>query len=187
MWLLLNIALAAPPTTALTDDERTRLRTGEVVVRAVIGGTGAESTGIVLVHAPPDAVWKAVLDFPARIPESENLETVTEYDRKSPQDWSVNFGLNIVGVGGELNLIMHCDPSQRWCSFDLDPARDNMMSVANGYYRVDPLEDGQLLTYFAISKPRFYAPGFVQRLIAERDMEHMMGCLRARSEGKTCE
>lgn len=187
MWLLLSSALAAPPVTVLTDDERTRLRNGEAVVRAVIGGTGAESTGIVLVHADPQAVWDAVLDFNARIPESENLDTVTEYDRKGPNDWSINFGLNIFGVGGELNLIMHCDDGKRWCSFDLDPARSSMMSVANGYYRVDPLEGGQMLTYFAISKPRFYAPGFVQRLIAERDMEHMMGCLRARSEGKNCE
>lgn len=187
MWLLLTSAIAAPPVTTLTDDERTRLRAGEVVVRAVIGTSGAESTGIALVHADPSAIWKAVLDFPARIPESENLDTVTEYDRKGPRDWSVNFGLNIFGVGGELNLVNHCDDSGRWCSFDLDPARQSMMSVANGYYRVDPLEGAQLLTYFAVSKPRFYAPGFVQRLIAERDMEHMMGCLRARSEGKTCE
>lgn len=180
--LLLPLALAAPPETKLTDEERTRLRAGEVVVRADVGDDGAVSTGLALVHAEPAAIWKAVFDFGARVPESGNLESVSEYGRKGRWDWGTVFTISVFGLGGDLNLRFHWEESAGWCTFALDPDRENLLAAASGHYRVEPLEDGHLLTYHALSKTKFYVPSFVQRAVAERDMEHMMERLRARSE-----
>lgn len=176
-------ALAAPPETRLSDDEKSRLLAGEVVVRASVGESGAESTGLAWVHASPDKIWEEVFDFGARVPESPNLEGAAEYGRTGRHDWGVLLTVSVLGLGGELNLRLHWDEPGRWATFTLDPDRESLLAVAQGYYRVDPLNDGYLLTYYALSKTKIYVPGFIQRTVAERDMAEIMGYLRARSEG----
>lgn len=154
------------------------------MVRASVSDSGAQSTGLALVRAEPAKIWEEVFDYGARVPESPNLVSAAEYGRLSRWDWGVAMSVSVVGLGGDLNLRMHWDEAESWATFTLDTTRENVVAATEGWYRVDPLEDGYLLTYSTLTKTKFYVPGFVQRTVAERDMADIMGYLRARSEGK---
>lgn len=183
MWsLLVSMVLAAPPALNLTDDELARLRAGEVVVRAVVGKDGADSTGIALVHAEDPAIWAAVYDFEARIPETRDLKAVAEVDRKSRWEWTTRFSVGMLGLGGDIHLRYTWHEAERWCAFSLDPAYQNYLEAGEGWYLLRDLDDGVLLAYYMRSRASFYAPQWLQRMLATDSMEVIMERLRARSE-----
>lgn len=168
----------------MSTDELGKLRAGQVVVRASQSDAGTQSTGLVLIDAAPAKIWQEVFDYGDRVPESGNLVSAAEYGRSSRWDWGVTMAVSVVAMSGELNLRFHWDEPGGWATFGVDPARENVLEVADGYYRLQAQDEGWLLTYHVLSKTKFYVPGFIQRSIAERDMASIMGFLRARSEGE---
>jgi ribosome-associated toxin RatA of RatAB toxin-antitoxin module len=174
MTLLLSI-VAAPATIAnpsgLSREQVDRLQRGEIVVLDLLppGGAGQPAqgaTGIALVHAPTEAVWQLLVDYPAHrglyprvvdaaVVETDRDHTVVRY---------------VVGLGPfacGFHVVTYADSSRRRIDWQVALRRpNNLFREGWGYWQIDPRGPDTVLTYAMAA--RTVLPAFVTRA-AERD------------------
>lgn len=181
--LLAALALAAAPTwPVLTPEEHAALDARRVVLRAAVDGRRTVSTGIVHVGVPPESLWPAVLDFEARIPENPSLVSVEEYRRDGPWDWYVRFEMRVFGIRAVIHDRWTCEMAASVCTWTLDPARDSDLVMNEGWLMVRPDGVGSVLAFHDELQAKMWAPGWVQRWLAEDSMENVLAKIRDRAE-----
>lgn len=185
-FLLFTLAaLAAPLAPALptlTDAEQAALRARKVVVRSEIEGQLATATGLVQSTAPPDRMWAAVLDFQARIPENDSLQSIEEYARASVTDWSLRFRMSIFGFSATFHNRYVWDRPRGVVTYTLDEARENDLARCDGWYLTAARDGGSLFVYHSASQSDAWAPGWVLKWLANDSMVHLLTKIRERAE-----
>jgi ribosome-associated toxin RatA of RatAB toxin-antitoxin module len=169
----------------LSSEELQRLDRGEIVLLSALppGGTGVRArggTGVAVVHASADTVWRVLTDFAGhrglypRVVGAEVLETGAERAL-------VRY---VVGVG-PLSFGFHVnnypDASRRRLEWRLARERTNQLFRDNwGYWQIEPHGRDVLLTYAMAA--RTMLPAFVVRN-AERDgLVETLKAVRERAE-----
>ncbi len=176
------VAAAAPQMPALTTAELGRLDRGEVVLHAASDGGRVTATGVVKVDAPPDALWPAVLDVRARIPEGRTLNDVREYRRDGPRTWYLAVDMDVLGAALRLHQRYDWDPSGEVATYTLDEAKANDLAVADGWYLVRATDGGSLLVFQSVTEAKVPVPSWVKRWLARDQMEGLLQGIRARAE-----
>lgn len=184
LFVLVGAALAGgtPEFPQLSSDEWGRLEAGEVILHTKADGGRVTATGVVKVDAPPEALWPAVLDVKARIPEGRTLESVREYRRDGPRTWYLEVGMDVLGADITVHHRYSFDPARQQASYTLDPDRPNDLAVADGWYLVKPAEGGTLLVFESVTEAKVPVPGWVKRWLARDQMEELLEGIRARAE-----
>lgn len=176
------IAAAAPRFPALSAEERRALDAGEVVLRTSAEGGRVTALGVVKVEAPPDALWPAVLDVRARIPEGDTLAAVREYRRDGPRTWYLEVDMEVLGTDLTLHHRYEWDPARQHARYTLDPERPNDLAVADGWYLVREEAGASLLVFQSVTEARGPVPGWVKRWLARDEVEGLLAGIRARAE-----
>ncbi len=184
LFVLVASALAGPTPRLpeLSAEEWARLEAGEVVLRASADGGRVTATGVVKVDASPDAVWPAVLDVRARIPEGRTLSDVREYRREGPNTWFLEVDMDVLGADLTIHHRYEWDPARHQATYTLDPSRPNDLAVADGWYLVRPAGEATLLVFQSITEAKVPVPGWVKRWLARDQMEGLLEGIRARAE-----
>lgn len=185
MFLALVVAAfagAAPCVPELTEAEWASFQAGEVVMRAESDGSRVTALGIVKVAASPGAIWPAVLDIRARVPESSTLSAVREYRRDGPYQWFLRIDMDVLGAALRIHHRYTWDPPRNVATYTLDPTQPNDLAVADGWYLVRPLEGGSMLVYEAVTEAKVPVPGWVKKWLARDQMEGLLDGIRRRAE-----
>lgn len=175
-------ALAAPHLPELSQAEWAKLDAGEVVMRAQSDGGRVTATGVVKVAAAPDALWPAVLDVQARIPENNTLVDVREYRRDGPTQWFLQVDMEVLGADVRIHHHYTFDPARNVATYTLDPSQPNDLSLADGWYLVHPVEGGSVLVYQAVTEAKVPVPGWVKKWLARDQLEGLLEGIRRRAE-----
>lgn len=183
MILALPFALAAPPVwPALNGNERTKFENGELVIRADTSTEKTQSTGLVKVQAPLDVLWKAALDFPARLPENPTLKEIEEYGRIGPNEWFVKFRLSIFGISVTIHDHWECFPEENYCVFEQDPTRVSDVKEEAGWLYARATPAGSEIAFHSEFISEVWAPGWVRKWLANDSMVNVLDKLRVRAE-----
>ncbi len=169
----------------LSRDHLRRLEVGEIVFFDVLppGGTGRPAqggTGIVLVHASPETIWRVLVDYPGHrglYPRVVGAEVV---------EGNVEHALVRYVVGlGPLSFGFHVhnypNATRRRIDWRLANERPNdLFRETWGYWQIEPRRDDVLLTYAMAA--RTVLPSFLTRS-AERDgLVETLKAVRDRAE-----
>ena len=183
--MLLSIAFvlaAAPPWPALTGAERTKFDAGDLVIRADTSTEKTQSTGLVKVQAPLDVLWKAALDFPARLPENPTLKSIDEYGRNSENDWFVKFRLSIFGISVTIHDHWMCTPAEYYCIFAQDPTQVSDVREEAGWLYARSTPTGSEIAFHSEFISDQWAPGWIRKWLANDSMVNVLDKLRIRAE-----
>ncbi len=167
VWMAMAASAGAPAAIEWTAEEQARLTSGKVVVRPPAEASD-QAVGAVDVRASADVVWAAVFDFPARVAEISALERAEVYAPASdPGGLGVVFELSVFGAEIVFHTRYQCDFVANYCTYGLDPARENDLVAVVGSYEVIALPDGgSRLVYRSRTDSGRTVPGFVRRWLA---------------------
>jgi hypothetical protein len=144
---------AAQGSSRFSENERRLLRRGELVVRReaeqrgdlrLIGGTAFQ-----VVDAPPDAVWRAVMDIPAWrrfVPQVTVARVVAE--GRSQRTIYLRHAQGPVEADYHLNL--RYSSETHMAQFRLDKTRPHDIREGWGFFIVSPFGDGQSILTFGV-------------------------------------
>lgn len=186
---LLGGGLLNAPTSAslpqLSDDVRTRLRAGEVIVSDTLPpGASASARGgtaLALVRASPEHVWRVLTDYPGHpryYPRVVAAEVVERDARRVLVRYQVGIGPFAFGFD------MEKFPDERHRRIDWHLAeghRHGVFRENSGYWQVDPADGHSLVTY-AIAV-RTLLPAFITRDSERASLTDTVVALRKLVEG----
>jgi ribosome-associated toxin RatA of RatAB toxin-antitoxin module len=143
-------ALAAPPS-SLSDDQQRRLWAGEVIlVDTLPPGAGRSTQGgtaIAIVHAPPETVWRILVDYRGHstiYPRVVGTEVLEADEHKALVRY-------VVGIGPfsfHVYMNKYLDATRRRVEWRLaDEHPNGLFRESSGYWQVDPAEGASRLTY----------------------------------------
>lgn len=186
--LLLAVSLlclaAAPTPTEPTPDEAEKLDKGKIVLRHEATDQGGRVTAIADVKAAPRTVLDAVMDLEARPDESSVLTSVDVYERTaSPDVTGAKFLVTVMGSQTVFHIRYDCHRDDGYCTYALDPSKDNDIVSSDGYYLVLPRGSGSRLYYSSRTVTGRSLPGWVQRWLAGNALEGQVEGVRKRAEG----
>ena len=170
---LLIVAATAAPANPLTlsSDQLGRLERREIVVLDELpaGAPVAARSGgtaLALVNAPPDSVWRVLVDYPRHSGLYPNVVEATVLE----SDAAHALVRYVVGVGPfsfGFHVNNYPDAARGRLAWRLDRGRKNgLFRESVGYWQLEPRSEGVLLTYAMAARtalPRFLTAG------AERD------------------
>ena len=170
---------------SLSSDQERRLERGEIVVLDILPPgdhaiKGQGGTALTLVNAPPDTVWRVLVDYPRhsglypRVTDAQVLEADTAHAL-------VRY---VVGVGPfsfSFHVNNYPDAARGRLAWSLDRGRPNdLFRDSWGYWQVEPHRQGVVLTYAMAA--RTVLPPFLTRG-AERDgLVETVRAVRERAE-----
>jgi len=184
--LLSTAAHAGAPTPPQLDDkEEARLDKGKIVVRHEDTPTGGRVTAIATVQAPPRKVLDEVMNLEARVPESSVLTSVEVYERTAAPDvTAATFTITVLGSDTVFSIRYDCQRDQGFCTYALDPSKENDIVSSDGYYLVVPEGTGTRLVYASRADTGRSMPGWMRRWIAGSSLEGQVDGIRKRAEGR---
>lgn len=178
-----SLALAATLTwPTLSAEEQAQLEAGEVVVQADTSGDKTISTGVIRINANATKTWAAVLDFPARVPETPGLVSVKEYKRISPSDWFVRFEMSRFGIRAIIHDHWTCDLAANQCSWGLDPSQASDLELNDGWMLAKTSGSVTYLAFHAELIVKQWVPGWVRRWLAVDSMDNTLSKIRDRAQ-----
>lgn len=186
--LLAALLAAAPPRAsaaspprppAFTAEEEALLAGGEVVLRR---GQAADEATVVAVDvaADPDTTFAAVMDLEARAGEVSALKEASVY-LDEPGRKAARFVMGIAGLTVTFHTLYQVDAAGRWCTYSLDPSRENGLDSAAGSYQVLASAGGSRIVYVAQASGQG-EPGWLRRHLQEKGSRALLGGIKARAE-----
>ncbi|MDP6933178.1 MAG: SRPBCC family protein [Myxococcota bacterium] len=171
-----------PDPPVMTAEQEAILDRGEVVM---LGGLQEQSgwlTAVLDVAASPDDTFDAVMDIKARKPDLERIKTIEVYLHQTDR-LGVFYEADVPFYEVSWNVLYELTSSVYWCTFALDPDRDNGIDQATGSYHVVPVDGGSRLIYRSAAAGVFpAAPEWLRtRLAASAATELLLG-IRRRAE-----
>ncbi len=169
----------------LTADQESRLARGEVVLLDVLppggpqgGGQGA--TGLALVHASPETVWRLLVDFPRhaglypRVVRAEVLETSSVHAL-------VRYVIGVGPFSFRFHVDNFPDPDKQRVEWHLAAGRRNDLFRANwGYWQIQRHGDDTLLVQSMAA--RTFLPAFLTRGAEREGLTQTLQAVRARAQ-----
>jgi ribosome-associated toxin RatA of RatAB toxin-antitoxin module len=136
---LLLAASTAPPF-PLPDDVRRRLAAGEVVVTDALPPAATTvargGTAVAIVRAPPDAVWRVILDYPGH-PRYYPRVTTAEVVEQDARHVVVRYEVTVRPFWFEFFMEKYPDLRRRRVEWQLAPGRPHGLFRENsGYWQV---------------------------------------------------
>lgn len=164
--------------------ESTGLSSGEVVIRdaePTIPGAVAV-LGLADIHAPEQAIWDALLDFPARLQGNPSLRAVASYRPATPTElwyrWEVvRFGVSVVYHNHYV-----VDRSARTLLHELDPAQENDLRASRGFFEMAPIDGGFRLAYTVETDFGRAIPSFIVEWLCGSGVRTFLEDVVARAE-----
>ena len=182
--LTLVLAVAAeevPAPLVLTDEETVLLAAREIVVRD--SGQGSV-IGVVDVRATPRVLLEEVLNLPARVEEVGPLQQVSIY-HEGPSSLKVRMEVGMLGIRAAFHVAYDVDWDAGWCTFHLDPARENDIDSTDGSYQVYAAGDGARLVYRSEATASGPTPGWLRDMLTSHSMTQQMEGMRVRAETRS--
>ncbi len=164
---------------------------GKVVVQQDLPAArekGVRARAIAEVDAAPEKVWKALLDFQARVPENKSLQKVEIYADAWQGDVlkrKARWDLKVLGT----EIIFHNDyvhdRTQSYLEWNLDPEKESDLVFSWGSYQVldSPIHPGKSrLVYVSESDSGRTLPKWFKKEVAEGSMEKLIAGIRDRAQ-----
>lgn len=187
MWhLVCAISSAAVPTSPgappePTAEEAARLAAREIVVRADLTGDGGGVVGLMDVKAEPAAVWRAILDFEARVGEVSGIQSVERYD-VTDTSLGATWKLKMMGIGASFSMKYTLAPADHFLYYTLDPSKPGDLKAGAGSYQLVGIGDVTRVVYRSEMESGAPVPAFVKRWLAVDALEDQLDSIRGRSE-----
>jgi len=173
---------AAPPSYTLTEAEEAKVTKGQVVVRHLPADTGGGVVAFVDIQAPPPVVLNAVMDLQARVEETSAITDLDIYLQQSaPERIGARWTLSVLGTTVVFHLIYDCARDQGFCTYALDPSKQNDLVSSDGHYVALPIAGGTRLIYASNTDSGRSMPGFIRRWIAGSSLNSQVEGIRARA------
>jgi ribosome-associated toxin RatA of RatAB toxin-antitoxin module len=182
----LNAAATPASLRELSDDQRKRLKAGDVLVVDTLPQGASESarggTALALVRASPDQVWRVLVDYPGHAryyPRVVASEVVERGEQRVLVRYQVGLGL----FSFAFHMEKFPDAKRRRIEWHLaDGHSHGLFRENSGYWQVDAADADSLVTY-ALAV-RTMLPTFITRS-AERDsLTETVVALRKLVEGQ---
>ena len=180
--LLAGGLLAAAPASVreLSEDDRNRLKAGDVLVADTLPRGASESarggTALGLVRASPEQVWRVLIDYPGHpryYPRVVAAEVVGRSERGVLVRYEVGLGLFSFGF----HMEKFPDERRRRIDWHLAEGYSHGLFRENsGYWQVDAADADSLVTY-ALAV-RTLLPGFVTRSAERESLTETVVALR---------
>ncbi len=180
-WL--SLAFAAPTPVQLTADEVSTLAQGEIIVRPPTDS--GEMVGIVdIPGVSRERLMDIVLDWDMRVESVGAIKRIVEYAPETdPLGLGVTFELSVIGTEVVYHLRYDVDRAEGWCTFALDPEKQNDIVATHGSYRIVPIDGGQRLEYRSVTDTGRSVPAFVRKWIATGSIRDQLQEMRSRAGG----
>lgn len=168
----------------LSDAQQSRLAAGEVVlVDALPPGAGRSAEGgtaLGIVRAPPETVWRILVDYrrhPEIYPRVVKADVVEADERRV----LVRYVASIWPLSFTFYMNKYPDAARRRIEWRLAEDRPNsLFRESSGYWQVDPVEGGSLVTY-ALAV-RTILPAFVTRRPQRDSLVETVEAVRRRAQ-----
>jgi ribosome-associated toxin RatA of RatAB toxin-antitoxin module len=136
----LLLAASTGPLPPLPDDVRRRLAAGEVVVTDALPPAATTvargGTAVAIVRAPPDAVWRVILDYPGH-PRYYPRVTTAEVVEQDARHVVVRYEVTVRPFWFEFFMEKYPDLRRRRVEWQLAPGRPHGLFRENsGYWQV---------------------------------------------------
>jgi ribosome-associated toxin RatA of RatAB toxin-antitoxin module len=134
------LAAATAPLPAMSEDGRRRLAAGEVVVMDTLPPAASKvargGTAVAIVRAPPDAVWRVLVDYPGH-PRYYPRVTTAEVVEQDARHVVVRYEVTVRPFWFEFFMEKYPDLRRRRVEWQLAPGRPHGLFRENsGYWQV---------------------------------------------------
>ncbi len=157
LWGLALVTALAMSTQALAHDltaaDKASLAAGKTVRKplATSGKNGFYGgTGITLIDAPGDVVWRAVLDwgaYPLIYPKTVSVDEVAR--RGNARLVHFRMGHRLINI--EYHVNVNADPEKYAITFEIAKDRPHDLEYSRGYWRLFPQKDGRTLVVYSVA------------------------------------
>lgn len=149
-WGLVLGAATAPPL-GLSDEQRHRVASGEVVLLDVMppgaGKSARGGTGVAVVRASTEQVWRVLVDYRGHsrfYPRVVGVEVVKSDERHALVRYEVGIGR----LSFAFHMNKYPDPLRHRMEWHLaDDHANRLFRENSGYWQVDEAKGGSLVTY----------------------------------------
>ena len=108
------------------------------------------------------AVWRAILDFEARVGEVSGIQSVERYD-VTDTGLGATWKLKMMGIGASFSMKYTLAPADHFLYYTLDPARPGDLKAGAGSYQLVRVGDGTRVVYRSKIKSNTPIPTFVKQ------------------------
>lgn len=172
---------AAPPTYTLTEDEAGQVDKGKVAIRHITEGDSLGGVvAFVDVDAPPATVLDAVMDLEARKADNSSIDSIEIYMREG-EKLGAKWTLTVMGSTIVFHAIYECHRAEGYCTYALDPTKENDLVASEGHYVVLPHATGTRLVYASRTDTGRSVPGWIKRWIAGSSLTSQVEGIRDRA------
>ena len=162
-----------PKPTVLSKEETATLVSGSAVRRQVQGKSGGRGIAIMDVQAPPEKIWKVILDYSKYPNWIDNLEKTQVYGGSAESGYNVAFDLSVFGM----EIIYYIDhdfhPDKGALTWQLDYSRESDIDDSTGYWLVFPAPGRPGFTrveYSVDLRLKGWVPGIVENMLAKKGL-----------------
>jgi hypothetical protein len=167
-----------PPPLAVSAEEATQLRDGQLVFREEASGL---NIAILDVASSPDAVMHAVMDLAPRVEDIGSLLSFETYN-DGPGRKSARWELGASVYSATFHVLYAYDHAKGWCVYTLDTSKENDISSVDGSYQVYLVEGGSRLVYRSQQQNNIL-PGWMMKKFARGGAEELLRGIAARAAG----
>lgn len=132
------------------------------------------------VAASPQQAFSAVMDFRARVADVAALKEATVY-LDEPTRKGVRWVMGMAGLSITFHTLYEVDPQGLWCTYALDPSKDNALRSSGGGYRVEAIPGGSRIVYTA-AVTADGDDGWIRRQMQEKGSRSLLLGMKARAE-----
>jgi len=162
----------APTPTALDANDKAALERGEAVRKQIRLESGGRGVAIMDVQAPPDKVWKVILDYSGYPSWIEGLESTSVYEQGGGH-YKVQFNLSVAMMDVIYYIDHHHQPSKGYLTWHLDYSRESDIDDSTGYWLVYPTpgyEGWTRVEYTVDLRLKGWVPGIVENMLAKKGL-----------------
>lgn len=173
---------------AILDEEtRATVLTGKVVTRKQVSGKeGARSAGsgaaIILADAPPEAIWKCLVDSD-HLPEFMPRLVDTELYEQREDGIGLQYELKVAWKKVRYHLREIHDAGNWHLTFELDPRKENDLKATKGGWLLVPHGEDQTIVVYAVEADTgMPVPAFIENWLMNRDLPGVVEAVKYRAE-----
>ena len=162
-----------PKPSPLSKEEQASLESGEAVRRQVKNESGGRGIAIMDVKAPPEKIWKIILDYSQYPSWIDNLKRTQVYGGNAEKGYNVEFELGVLGmqITYYIDHDLHADKGH--LTWQLDYSRESDIDDSTGYWLVYPVPDRPGVTrveYSVDLRLKGWVPGIVENMLANKGL-----------------
>jgi len=162
-----------PTPTVLSKEEKATLEQGAAVRRQVQGDSGGRGIAIMDVKAPPEKIWKTILDYSKYPNWIDNLDRTQVYGGNAEAGYKVEFELSVLGMEITYFIKHILNPDKGNLTWHLDYSRESDIDDSTGYWLVyaAPGRPGFTRVEYSVDlRLKGWVPGIVENMLAKKGL-----------------